>query len=174
MVLNNLLWKLPSVVTVLGLDFVPPQSTDLLCGTLSLHSKYSCKYCRVKAFSGYFKLAVVRTSSSDIAATVRLTWFCHVSTHRASEVGFTVDAAGHTHCWFRCACPHCSHSSAFHSAYLRKRKPHLQFPTTGLLTCLHVLLSPGHSSQGSWPTTDFLGLPETPQSSWSSLGPKMP
>lgn len=88
-------------------------------------------------------------------------WCCHASTPGASAAGLAVDAAWDTHCQFRCAHPFCTQSSALHSMHLRKRKPHLQFPTIGLLMCLHVLLSPGHSSQGSWPTTDFLGLSET-------------
>lgn len=83
-VLNNLSWKLPSI-TVLGCCLVLCFHSLL---TFSLHSKY----CRVKAYSSCFKTAAIRTSSNHIAATVRPVWFCHVSTYRASGVGFPGDA----------------------------------------------------------------------------------
>lgn len=129
-----------------GLDFVCLQSTDLLCGTFNLANTPANT---VERKLSQVKVAVVRTDNSDTAATVKLVWCCYASTPGASAAGLAVDAAWDTHCQFRCAPPFRTQSSALHSMHLRKRKPHLQFPTIGLLMCLHVLLSPGHSSQGS-------------------------
>lgn len=161
-VLNGWLRKLPSAAAVLSLNFICLQSTDLLCGTFNLDSKYSCKYCREKAFLGWSSCCKNQQQQYCSSCKVCVLLPCKYSQSfcSRSDSRCCLD----THCQCRCACSFCTQSSALHSTHLRKRKPHLQFPATGLCMCLHVLLSPGHSSQCSWPTAGFLGLSETPHS----------